>query len=207
MNMPIKHTFSIVIQAGGQSSRMGQDKALMPFLGQPLVERLARRLAGASDELLVTTNRPQGYGFLGLPLVPDVIAGQGALGGLYTALWAAHSDCVAVVACDMPFVLPALLQAQRALLESEGVDVVIPRSLEGLEPLHAVYRREVCLPVVKAALRDGERKMISWFPKVRVREMTPEEVAVIDPAFHSFFNVNDPAEFQAAEALARSIEP
>ena len=193
---------TIVIQAGGASSRMGQDKALMPFLGRPLVERIVARLADLGDEVLVTTNRPHDYAFLNLPLFSDLMPGLGALGGLYTALQAAKHALVAVVACDMPFVDPNLLRAQIDLLEREGADVVIPRSDEGFEPLHAIYRRETCLPAVKAALDRGDRKMISWFDAVKVRVMTMEEVAAVDPGFRSFINVNSPEEFKRAEQAA-----
>lgn len=193
---------TLVIQAGGASSRMGQDKALMPFLGRPLIARVVERLAGLGDEVLVTTNRPEDYAFLNLPLIPDLLPGTGALGGLYTALYAANNPFVAVVACDMPFIDPRLLRAQIDLLEQEGVDAVIPRSLEGLEPLHGVYRRDTCLPAVKAALDRDARRMISWFEAAKVRLMTPEEVAVVDPGFRSFINVNSPEEFQKAEKEA-----
>jgi molybdopterin-guanine dinucleotide biosynthesis protein A len=194
---------TIAIQAGGQSSRMGQDKALMPFLGRPLIARLAERLSGLADELLVTTNRPAEFSFLGLPLFPDLLPGMGALGGLYTALSAARQDLVAVVACDMPFVLPDLLRAQRDLLLREEADVIVPRSAEGLEPLHAIYRREACLPAVRAALEMGERRMVAWFPAVRVRVMELPEVAAIDPDLRSFINLNRPEDFRQAEELAR----
>ena len=205
--MANEYAFSMVIQAGGQSTRMGQDKALMPFLGQPLIERVVRRLLGSADELLITTNHPEAFTSLNLPLVPDLIPGRGALGGLYTALAASRGAVVAVVACDMPFVRPDLLLAQRDLLLHEAVDVVVPWSPEGLEPLHAVYRRETCLPVVEAALQAGERKVISWYGAVKVREMSQQEVALIDPQFRSFININRPEEFQAAEKLARTLEP
>lgn len=197
---------TIVIQAGGQSSRMGQDKALMPFLGRPLIERQIERLAGLAQELLVTTNKPHDYAFLRRPLIPDLVPGAGPLGGLYTALSAASLPVVAVVACDMPFISPELLSAQQQILLDEGVDVVIPRSPEGIEPLHAVYNRDACLPVIRAALMQGERRMISWLPAVRVREMTADEIAVYDPQFSSFINVNSPEEFRVAEEQARRME-
>ena len=103
---------SLVIQAGGQSRRMGQDKALLPFLGRPLVSRVIDRLASLADEVLVTTNQPEAYAFLGLPLLPDLKPGRGALGGLYTAVASAGSPLVAVVACDMPFVSPEVIYSQ-----------------------------------------------------------------------------------------------
>lgn len=197
---------TIVIQAGGKSSRMGQDKALMPFLGRPLIERQVERISGAGAALLVITNRPEAYAFLGLPLTMDMLPGVGPLGGLYTALAAAATPLVTVVACDMPFLSRVLLQAQSEILLREDMDVVIPRTDEGLEPLHATYRRETCLPAVHAALERGERKMISWFPDVRVREMPAAEIAQYDAQLHSFINVNRPEDYQAAEELARQLE-
>lgn len=194
---------TIAIQAGGQSSRMGQDKALMPFLGRPLIAHSVDRLKDLADELLITTNHPENYSFLRVPLIADILPGMGALGGLYTALAVSREPLVAVIACDMPFVAPALLRAQRDLLLQEDADVVIPRSPDGLEPLHAIYRRAACLPAVDAALRAGERKMVAWYPAVRLRVMSPEEVSIYDPGFQSFVNVNTPAEFRQAEELAR----
>jgi molybdopterin-guanine dinucleotide biosynthesis protein A len=194
---------TVVIQAGGRSSRMGQDKALMPFLGRPLIARLVDRLAGLGEELLVITNRPEEYAFLGLPLYGDLLPGSGPLGGLYTALEAAQQPIVAVLACDMPFLSPALIAAQRDLLEREGVDAVIPSSAEGLEPLHGVYRRATCLPSVKAALDAGERKVIAWYTAANVRVMSAGEVSAHDPEYLSFVNVNSPEEFRQAEERAR----
>jgi molybdopterin-guanine dinucleotide biosynthesis protein A len=184
---------------------MGQDKALMHFLGRPLISRLVDRLSPLADELLVTTNHPDDYAFLGLPLFADILPGQGALGGIYTALSAARQPLVAIVACDMPFVSPALLAAQCDLLEKEAADVVIPHSEVGFEPLHGFYRRETCLPAVRSALERGERRAISWFPTVRVRVMEPDELRLYDPQLLSFTNVNSPEEFHAAEKLARQL--
>jgi molybdopterin-guanine dinucleotide biosynthesis protein A len=197
---------SVVIQAGGLSSRMGQDKALMPFLGEPLIAHLARRLGELAGEMIVTTNQPEKYGFLGLPLYEDILPGMGALGGLYTALFAAAQPVVAVVACDMPFIKPELLRAQCRMLVAESADVVVPRSLLGLEPLHAAYRRESCLPAIRAALETGERKMTGWYPLIRVRVMELNEVAAYDPEYLSFINVNNPEEFRRAENLAQHME-
>src|SRR3970040_1082192 len=96
---------TVCIQAGGQSSRMGEDKALKPFLGRPLIQRLIERLSPVADELIVTSNRPEDYAFLDprFTLHTDLKPGRGALGGLYTALASAAHPIVAVIACDMPF--------------------------------------------------------------------------------------------------------
>jgi molybdopterin-guanine dinucleotide biosynthesis protein A len=197
---------TIIIQAGGRSSRMGQDKALLPFLGQPLIARIVARLSPVADELLICTNRPDAYAFLGLPLISDKIPDRGALGGLYTALETATQPQVAVVACDMPFASPTLLAAQSAILQAESADVVIPKTEKGYEPLHAVYRREVCLPVVAESLAAGQWKVISWFSQVRLRPVLRDELKQHDPHGLTFINVNTPEEFAEAERLARAFD-
>jgi molybdenum cofactor guanylyltransferase len=194
---------TVAIQAGGESRRMGQDKALVPFLGQPLIQRVVTRIASIADEVIVTTNRPADYAFLNLPLFSDIYSGRGPLGGLYTALSSASQPLVAVIACDMPFVSPNLLAFQARIIETEAADVVIPFPKEGYEPLHAVYRRETCLPVVEWALDNEQWKLIAWFPKVKVRTLTAEECRQYDPGGLAFANLNTPHELAEAEELAR----
>lgn len=195
---------TVCIQAGGQSSRMGEDKALKPFLGRPLIQRVVERLTPIADEVIVTTNRPDDYRFLDLRLVSDLRPGRGALGGLYTAIASAARPIVAVAACDMPFASATLLRAASRILVEEEVDVVIPKSEEGYEPLHAVYRRETCLPAIEAAIEADQWKVIAWFPQVKVRVLTPDEIKEYDPSGLAFWNVNTPEEFLKAETLAQS---
>jgi len=196
---------SISIQAGGQSQRMGQDKALMPFLGHPLIQRVVDRLNPIADELLVTTNNPDDYRFLGLPLFRDLKPGRGALGGLYTALSSATCEAVAVVACDMPFASASLIEAANRLLVQEDADVVIPDSGDGLEPLHAVYRRETCIPAIESAIEADKWRLISWFPQAKVRILLPDEIKTFDPSGLAFWNLNTPEEFAEAEKTAKQV--
>jgi molybdopterin-guanine dinucleotide biosynthesis protein A len=195
---------TIVIQAGGASSRMGEDKALKTFFGRPLIQRVVERLAPIADEIIVTANRPDAYAFLNLRLIADLKPGRGALGGLYTAIASATHPIVAVVACDMPFASPTLIEAMSRLLVEEEADVVIAKSEEGYEPFHAVYRREACLSAIESAIDADQWKVIAWFPQVKVRLLTPEEIQSADPAHLAFWNVNTPEEFAKAEKLATS---
>jgi molybdopterin-guanine dinucleotide biosynthesis protein A len=193
---------TVVIQAGGMSARMGEDKALKSFLGRPLIQRVIDRLTPIADELIVTTNRPAEYEFLGLRLVPDLKPGRGALGGLYTAIASAASPLVAVVACDMPFASPMLIEGALKLMVEEKADVVIAKTEEGYEPLHALYRRETCLPAIESSISADQWKVISWFPQVKVRTLTTDEVRSFDPSGVCFWNLNTPEEFVEAEKLA-----
>jgi molybdopterin-guanine dinucleotide biosynthesis protein A len=182
---------------------MGEDKALKPFLGRPLIQRVIDRLSPIADEVIVTTNRPEDYRFLGLRLLPDLRPGRGALGGLYTALASASHPFVAVAACDMPFASPTLLEAANRLMVQEEADVVIAKTEEGFEPIHAVYRRATCLPAIEAAIDADQWKVIAWFPTVKVRILTSDELKKFDPGGLAFWNVNTPEEFSEAEQLAQ----
>jgi molybdopterin-guanine dinucleotide biosynthesis protein A len=204
--MPALMDLSIVIQAGGSSSRMGRNKALMLFQGQPLIARVLDRVRPMAAEVIITTNDPEDFAFLNVRLVPDIIAGLGALGGLYTALRAASVPLAAVVACDMPFVNPALLAAERSYLVNEQVDAVLPVLDHGYEPFHAVFRVDTCLPAVQKAIDAGQRRAIAWMPDVKVRAMQEHDVRQYDPHLLAFLNVNTPEEFQRAEEIAARME-
>ena len=177
----------------------------MPFLGRPLIQRVVDRLTPIADEILVTTNNPEDYRFLNLPLFQDLKPGRGALGGLYTALSSATHNVVATLACDMPFASASLLEAAVRLLVQEDADVVIPDSGGGLEPLHAVYRRETCLPAVESAIETDKWRLISWFPKVKLQILQPEEIKTYDPSGLAFWNLNTPKEFAEAEKTAEQV--
>lgn len=197
---------SVAIQAGGESRRMGQDKALLPFLGTTLVERVISRVAPLGDELLITTNNPQEYLDFKFPIFRDLLPGKGALGGLYTALSVARFPIVIVVACDMPFVNTDILAQAIEKLQANDVDVVIPQTEKGYEPFHAVYRRETCLSAVQSALQSGEKRLISWFPKVKVTPISETELYQYDPQRIAFRNLNTREDFLNAEVLAQELD-
>lgn len=195
---------SLVIQAGGESRRIGRDKALLPFLGQPLILRPLRRLATLAEEVLVTSNQPDQYGFLGLKPIPDLLPGRGALGGLYTALYAASHPYVAVVACDMPFASAALFAYELIVLRETGADAVMPRTAAGSEPFHAIYTREACLPPIQAVLQAGKQRVDAWFEMVNVRYLHPDEIHSYDPDGLAFLNINTLEDLENAESIARN---
>jgi molybdopterin-guanine dinucleotide biosynthesis protein A len=181
---------------------MGEDKALKPFLGHPLIQRVVDRLSPIADELIVTTNRPVDYEFLNVRLFSDIKPDRGALGGLYTAVASAAHPQVAVVACDMPFASTKLIEGMSRLMVQNEADVVIAKSDGGYEPLHALYRRETCLPAIESAIDADLWKVIAWFPQVKVHVLTSDELKTIDPGGLAFWNVNTPEEFAKAEKIA-----
>lgn len=182
---------------------MGEDKALKLFLGRPLIERVIENLSPIADEMIVTTNRPAEYGFLNHRLVADLKPGRGALGGLYTAVASAAHPFVAVAACDMPFASKNFFESAYKLMVKEEADIIIAKTEEGYEPLHALYRRETCLPAIETAIDADKWKVTAWFPQAKVRTLSPDEMKTFDPSGLCFWNVNTPEEFAKAEELAK----
>lgn len=189
-----------VIQAGGKSTRMGgRPKALMELGGRRIIERVVGALEGAVDDLLVVTNTPDLYAFLGLPMVPDVYPEGGSLGGIYSGLTAAAGEAAFTVACDMPFLRREVV---RLVVERAGLaDVVIPRVGGQYETLHAVYHK-TCRPHMEARLVRGQLKIVGFFDQVRVVTIDEAEVAPYGDPTVVFMNVNTPAELERARVLA-----
>lgn len=192
-----------MIQAGGRSTRMGgEPKALLALGGRRIIERVVEAVAPAVDDLLVVTNTPELYAFLGLPMVGDVYPDHGSLGGIFSGLQAAPGDAAFIVACDMPFLHPEVVRlvVQRA---GEG-DVVIPRAGGQLETLHAAYAR-ACLPHMEARLRQGRLKIVDFFDAVRVVEIPEADVARYRAPEVAFMNVNTPEELTRARTIAGTL--
>ena len=157
---------SAAILAGGKSSRMGQDKSLLPVNGAPLIRRIYEQLASRFDEILISTNQPEKHSFLGARTVPDRVPGKGPLMGIASAVEAARHERVFVTACDIPVI--DLDTVARMLVLAEDFDCVIPMSSVGHEPLFAVYRKSA-LPAMRDVLEAGERRISAVFPRVRTR--------------------------------------
>lgn len=166
---------SIVILAGGQSRRMGFNKALLEIDGKPLIRILSDRMRELPGQIVISSNDQDSYGFLDIPVVPDRFAGYGPLAGLHSAMLYRKSSLYVLLACDLPN-LPVSL-VQRMIDLSDGFDAAIPRTRDGMaHPLCAVYRR-TCLPLIERALKKGKRKFIEIFfnKKISVKWISPDE--------------------------------
>jgi FdhD protein len=192
-----------VILAGGASSRMGSNKALLPHKGGRFIESIYRELSEIFPEVIVVTNNPEQYQFLPCRMVPDLFEGMGALAGIHAGLAQSSNPAVFTVACDMPHLDPSLIR--HIVGRSAGFDLVLPRSAHGYEPLHALYR-DSCLPAMESCLAKGERKILSILPDLRVRVIAAAEVAGFDPRFDSFSNINTPQEYYQLRNGAKTTQ-
>lgn len=189
-----------VIQAGGKSTRMGgEPKALMELGGRPIVARVLDVVRQVTERVLLVTNTPDLYAFLGLPMVPDVFPEGGSLGGIYSGLRAAPGDAAFTVACDMPFLSEPV--ARLVLARAGEADVVAPRIGEQWETLHACYGK-ACLAPMERRLREGRLRITGFFEEVRVLAITEAEVAAVGDPARVFMNVNTPDELARARVLA-----
>jgi molybdopterin-guanine dinucleotide biosynthesis protein A len=171
------------VLAGGASSRMGRDKASLPYKGKTLVEHVAAAVAeAAGSATLVGASHP------GLPSIPDRHPGAGPLGGIETALAASRAEWNLILACDLPCVTAGFLESLLSRAERSGVDSLIPAGPSGRpEPLCAAYHAR-CLDPIREALARGVRKVTEGLAAVRV-EFWPVAEA------HWFRNVNTPEEW------------
>jgi molybdopterin-guanine dinucleotide biosynthesis protein A len=187
---------SAVILAGGKSVRMGRNKALLDFGGETLIERVYRILQDVFQEVLISANDAEAYAFVGAPIVHDVFDSASSLAGIHAGLLRCRAEHCFFAACDMPFLNADLV---RYLGRFAGdFDVVIPVSQNGLEPLHSFYSRR-CIPHIEEQLERGNPKIIDFFDRVRVREVSLDEVRKVDPEELSCFNINTPEKYESAK--------
>jgi molybdopterin-guanine dinucleotide biosynthesis protein A len=181
-----------VILAGGKSSRMRSNKALLPYKGGRFIEAIYRQMSELFDEVIIVTNTPDEYAFLPCRKVPDLHPGMGALAGLHSGLHHSDTPHIFAVACDMPYLNSALIKRLAALRTK--ADVIIPEGEKGLEPLHAFYGKQ-CRDAMEKALQSGNRRIVSFFPEARVTVFSRDEVTTFDPSLDSFRNINTPADY------------
>lgn len=188
-----------VILAGGESRRMGRDKAFLPFGGATLVERVAARLRDACDDVVIVTNNPEPYEALGLRAVRDALLHRRSLAGIYTGVLQAGGTAF-VCGCDMPFLCPALVRHMGTL--ADAADVVIPR-VRDYEPLHAVYT-PACLAPITRVLAEGGRNA-DVLRHLNVVELAADELRRFDPDLRSLLNINTPEDYASALSLAGAV--
>lgn len=192
-----------VILAGGKSTRIGKDKAFLIINGQRIIDRIIYIFRDIFDDIIIVTNNPIEYFHLDLKLATDIIPQKGALGGIYTGLFYASSQHIFVTACDMPFINKGFVEY--VVSKADNFDVVVPRSDDGLQPLHAVYSKR-CQNHIEAAIQSNRLKIKDIYPKSRVKEISTEEIRYFDPQQSLFFNINYPDDLEKAKDIDNQSE-
>lgn len=187
-----------VVLCGGQSSRMGQPKAWLPFGDDLMLQRIVRVVGTVVDPVVVVAAPGQDVPELpgGVRVVRDEVEGKGPLAGLAAGLAAVATDVDAVYlsSCDVPFLRADFV---RRIVSLAGADVAVPRVGGYFHPLAAAYRVGI-LQTVRDLLAANRLRPVFLFDTVPTRVIEPHELADIDPAFESLRNLNTPEEYEAA---------
>jgi len=185
-----------IILAGGQSRRMGVDKAMIRLSGKTLVEQTAHIFKRLFAETIIISKDPGRFKSAGCRELADRSDEKGAMVGILTALEASGTEFIFTAACDMPFLNEKLI----SLIVNKGraFDVALPCSGGHSHPLHALYSRR-CLKAMAESLERGEKSLmrfINGLPSDRVRIISEEEIRLIDPGKDSLLNMNTPEELE-----------
>lgn len=192
-----------IILAGGKSSRMGTNKALLTIEGKTVIERIAEQLGGIVDECLIVTNTFHDYEFLQLPMVEDKWKDMGPLAGIEAGLTASKTDKNLIVACDMPFI--SIEWGQYLLSQLEHYQAAVPEVDGQLHPLFAAYHTSIA-PAVAQSLAKNQLRIRQLLQTIHVKIVKNEELnsSGISTKDIYFFNMNHPTEYHQAMNLVKT---
>jgi molybdopterin-guanine dinucleotide biosynthesis protein A len=197
-----KNSLSGIILCGGKSIRMGQNKAFIQIDGVPIIKRIYHLFEELFQEVIIVTNEKEFFKNFDSKIYEDLISNKGVLGGLYTGIFFSSFHYSFCVACDMPFIRKSLVEYLIKNMDQE--DVVVPRTKDGLEPLHAIYSKN-CLDPIKEIMEEGKYKMVDFYDRVKVKIVDESDFASLDPFRESFINVNTPEELLSVRRNKESL--
>ena len=183
-----------VILAGGRNSRIGQNKAFLEIGGKMIIKKTIEIYKKIFDEILIITNTPEDYQYLGLKVYTDLIPNRGSLGGIYTGLHYSKSDYAFFAACDMPFLNERVIR--HIIKGARDYDIIVPYYKHRLHPLHAVYSKR-CLPIFKGMVEENRLKIKALFLKFRVKKIADIPETRLPP----FSNINTKEDYKQAIKL------
>jgi len=186
------------VLAGGQSRRMGTNKAFVEVDGLPIIERVLAVLDEVFERRLIIADDVQLFHDLGAPVIPDYYKGSGSLGGIYTALLNSDSRQTFVTACDMPDIKAS---AVKRLISTPREDalVIIPYINGRLHPMHALYDKR-CLAPIEEMIKKGELRIMGLFDEIKIKKLTEAEFSGVDIAA-SVANINTRQELKSRTTM------
>jgi molybdenum cofactor guanylyltransferase len=188
------------VLVGGQSRRMGQDKALLEVKGRPLLLRTVDVLRPQVDEVTLLGSRSR-YSHFGLPVLEDLYATQCPLAGLCTGLKVSACDWNLFLACDLPFLEGSILDVLVERVSSTRAQAIVPKFGDKWQPLCAAYHRS-CLPVMELALKRGDLPIVGVLPSLQVEALGPSAFEDLQHWETMFCNVNTVQQWE--EVLRKS---
>jgi molybdopterin-guanine dinucleotide biosynthesis protein A len=200
--MLIKYSnkLSGIILSGGKSLRMGENKAFIEIECIPIIKRIQNLFERLFHEILIITDQKELFSDMNVKIYSDLIPNQGVLGGLYTGIFFSSFKYSFCVACDMPFLNEHVIQYLIKNIQEN--DVIVPKTKDGLQPLHAIYSKN-CLEPIKKIIDIGKYKIIDLYPIVKTKIIEENEFSNLDPMRKSFININTPEELLIIKKLKK----
>ena len=182
-----------IVLAGGLSTRMGHDKAALPWGDSDLLNTVLERLSPVCKRLIVVSNLEREIALPGVQVVADYYKLCGPLGGMQAGLAASDADYNFIAACDMPYLNTAAVAYIRQA--AEGYDAAVPYIDGHYNPLHGVYR-QTCLPYIDHLLAEQNYRILNFYSQIKMRHITVEELRQFDPDLMTLSNANTPDDYQ-----------
>ena len=197
----MKNKCTGVILAGGKNSRFsGKNKALVRIGGKRILDRIYEVFTVLFDKIILVTNDPVQYMEWDFDIVTDIFPIRSSLTGIHTGLFYITTPYAFFVACDIPFIRKELIEILLDGVEP-GIDIVIPETSKGVEPLCSVYSKR-CFKPIEEQLEKKSLKIQRVFQKVRVKKIPEDILRTIDPDLVSLYNINTPDDLARAKQAA-----
>ena len=194
-----------VILAGGKNTRFsGEQKTLMKIGGIRILDRIFEVMTTVFDDIILVTNTPGQYLEWDATIVTDLLPVKSSLTGIHAGLFYTRTDYAFFTAGDTPFLKKEMVAAVVDGI-SPGIDIVMPETGSGREPLCAVYARS-CLEPARTSVENSRFKIMRTFRKKNIKVISEKAARKVDPHLISFFNVNTPEDLQRARTIARETE-
>lgn len=194
------HPCSGVILAGGLNTRLsGTNKAFITIGGMRIIDRIYAIFRDLFEEIILVTNDPTAYLEWDVKIVTDLYPIRSSLTGIHAGLFHTTAPHAFFSACDTPFLSRDLVLAIVEKIEPH-IDVIVPETSEGFEPLCSVYSKR-SLEAVERSLKRREFKIQKSFRRLNVKRLSERILKQEDPELLSFFNINSPEDKLRAESL------
>jgi len=198
----VKDNATGIILAGGKNTRMGENKAFLEINGERLIDKTMDIFKRIFADIVIVTNDPLSYiEFSDAVIVTDIYKEKGPLGGIYTGLFYSKNNYAFVCPCDMPFLNKDFVEY--LLAQTEKYDVIVPKTAEGYQPLHAVYSRN-CLPSIKRLLLMDKLKITGFYRDMRVLAISEERIRPFNVEGRLFLNLNTPGDMEKIQPLEKA---
>lgn len=198
-----------VILAGGENRRFPTLKGFIKIADSVIIEKNLVLLKELFDDIFISTNMPEAYFHLGVPLIGDVLPSRGPMSGIHSSLINAKGDSIFVIACDMPFVkkevMSFLCKKHEELSKTKSIDATIPIYNKEPQPLFGVYCKTI-LPYLEDCVLNDKTSMKRLLSEINTNFIEESVIMTIDPEGRSFVNINTMEDYERVKGQVARVK-